>query len=455
VILSHRRMIVAGEFHLAILKTNYKQMKVLMFGWEFPPHISGGLGTACYGLTKALSGMPDMKITFVVPKLWGDEPLRDMTMIGADQVPVFHSTVKFTDTDEKIEYYELCSGLVPYLGTVEYDELLSKRSSLTKRMVETTKDGRFIFEGNYGQNLFQEIRNYALIAEKIACELEFDVIHVHDWMTFEAGIAAKNISGKPLVIQIHSTEFDRSGIHVHPGICSIEKSGMEVADAVIAVSNLTRNICISNYHVNPEKILTVYNAAEALELIHERKKKEPNEKHIVSFLGRITHQKGPEYFIDAANLVIHRNYKVHFVMAGKGDLRDAMIKRTKELGISEYFDFPGFIHDSEVIKLFLKSDVFVMPSVSEPFGIVALEAMQAMVPVIVSNQSGASEILENVIKVDYWDINEMANAIEVLISDRNFCANLSSKAKLEVDKISWMNSASAVHDVYLELVSNR
>jgi glycosyltransferase involved in cell wall biosynthesis len=420
-----------------------------MFGWEFPPHISGGLGTACYGLTKALSEFHNIELAFVVPKVWGDEDYSNCILIGADQIPVLHSEIEFQDTASKVDYYGLRSELIPYLGTNEFYELKSSGISGERTLVETDGSGKLIFGGGYGENLFQEIQNYAMVAEALAGELDFDVIHVHDWMTFPAGIAAKRISGKPLVVHIHSTDFDRSGTQVNPAICSIEREGMEMADRIIAVSNLTRNTIINNYHIDPEKVVIVHNAVDPLfpELI--RKSKTANEDKIVSFLGRITLQKGPEYFVDAASLVIQKMPNVRFVMAGKGDLLNAMISRAAELNLSDYFDFPGFLPDDEVAQLFQKSDLFVMPSVSEPFGIVALEAIQSEVPTIISKQSGVSEVLNNVVKVDYWDVNGMAEAIIYLLNDLLFTENLVSQAKKEVEKLIWKNSAAKVREVYL------
>ncbi len=423
-----------------------------MFGWEFPPHISGGLGTACHGLTKALSGFQELEVTFVVPKAWGDEDQSNVTLLGADQVPVIHRTIQFADTDSKADYYELRSELIPYLGTNEFDELKSKLSSGEKNLVEITPEGKFIFGGDYGPNLFQEIRNYTTVAEKIARELEFDVIHVHDWMTFPAGIAAKRISGKPLVVHIHSTEFDRSGQHVNPTICAMEKEGINTADRIIAVSNYTRNIILNNYHIQPEKVVTVYNAVDPVDSEERTEHKKDSGVKIVSFLGRITMQKGPEYFLEAARLVLQKMNNVRFVMAGKGDLLNSMIRRAAELNISESIDFSGFLKDSEVADLFRKSDVFVMPSVSEPFGIVALEAMQAKVPVIISRQSGISEILKNAVKVDYWDTQAMADAILRLIYFPEIGNDLQNKGKKEVDQLSWKNSGNEVRMVYIDLI---
>ncbi len=430
-------------------------MKVLMFGWEFPPHISGGLGTACLGLTKALSGFQDVKLTFVVPKVWGDEDHSKITLIGADQVPVICKQIQFADYESKVTYYELNSGLVPYLGTSEFDELNSENVLGKDRLVEVQPDGKFSFMGDYGPNLFQEIQNYALVAGVLASELDFDVIHVHDWMTFPAGITASRISGKPLVVHIHSTEFDRSGTQVNPAICTIEKEGLEVADQIISVSNFTRNRIIHNYHIQPEKIKAVYNAVEQVDPEEKSGWERDAARKTVTFLGRLTRQKGPGYFLDAANLVLQKMKDVRFVMAGKGDLREAMIRRVAELNISQYFDFPGFVQDSEISSLFRKSDVFVMPSVSEPFGIVALEAMQAGVPLVISKQSGVSEVLENALKVDYWDTHKMADAISSLLINPEIAGKLIKNGKLEVDKLTWTVSASKVRELYKRLIDER
>lgn len=429
-------------------------MKVLMFGWEFPPHISGGLGTACYGLTKSLSRFGDVEVTFVVPRKFGDEEMTNITLLGAGEIPVIKKQLQFDDSDSKIGYYELKSDLIPYLGTSEYFELISKMLPEENRLTEITSEGKFIFSGDYGIHLFQEIKNYARVAEKLASELNFDVIHVHDWMTFPAGIAAQRISGKPLVVHIHSTEFDRSGQQVNPAICEIEKEGLNAASRVIAVSNLTRSRIVRNYNIKPEKVVTVYNAVEPF--IDEKKPTlhKPAGQNIVTFLGRITMQKGPEYFLETAFRVLQKMENVRFVMAGKGDLRDAMINRAAELNISSYIDFPGFIPDCEVPQLLFESDIFVMPSVSEPFGIVTLEAMQAGLPVIISRQSGVSEILKNAIKVDYWDVHGMSVALLDLLNNPTRKTLLGNLGKNESGKFLWKNSAAQVRQIYTNVTED-
>ena len=427
-------------------------MKVLMFGWEFPPHISGGLGTACYGLTKGLTGFDDVSIIFVVPKAYGDEDQSTMKLLGANEVPVTHKQIQFSNLQSKIDYYEVESGMIPYVGPEEFWKMTTKVISEKTKFIETSSDGKINFSGRYEQNLFQEIYSYSIVAEVIARDNEFDVIHAHDWLAYPAGIAAKRISGKPLVIHVHATDFDRSGGSVNPTVYAMEKEGMDAADKIIAVSNMTRNTVIEKYNINPEKVVTVYNAVEPLSQEEKIKLKKGVDEKIVTFLGRITMQKGPEYFVEAANLVLQKMNNVRFVMAGSGDMMNAMVKRAAELKISDRFHFTGFLKGDDVFNMLRMSDVFVMPSVSEPFGIVPLEAMQSNVPVIISYQSGVSEILKYAIKIDYWDTYAMADAIYGLINYPALHSMFKEYGKAEVDNLLWKNSAQEVRDVYLEVI---
>jgi glycosyltransferase involved in cell wall biosynthesis len=423
-------------------------MKVLMFGWEFPPHISGGLGTACFGLTKGLAKLNQVGVIFVVPKSLGDEEQSAIQIIGANNVSISHKEIQFEDVQQKIDYYEIESKLIPYVGEEEFWTLKSHKYSKETRFVETNNGYKIEFSGKYGPGLLQEIRNYALVAEIIARENQFDIIHAHDWLTFPAGIAAKHKSGKPLVVHVHATEFDRSGGNVNPKVYAIEREGMEMADGIIAVSSLTKNIIVEKYGIPAGKITVVYNAVEPV--TEEKDKgfhKGVNEK-IVTFLGRITMQKGPEYFIEAAKLVLKKMNNVRFVMAGSGDLMNQMIARVAELGISDHFHFTGFLKGNDVIQMLRMTDVFVMPSVSEPFGIVPLEAMQFNVPVIISNQSGVAEIIENAIKIDFWDTYAMADAIYGILNYKSLAKHFKREGKQEVENLEWVNSASAVTDVY-------
>ncbi|MFW5774400.1 MAG: glycosyltransferase family 4 protein, partial [Tangfeifania sp.] len=304
------------------------------------------------------------------------------------------------------------------------------------------------FTGTYGPGLIEEIKNYALVAEIIAEENTFDIIHSHDWLTYPAGIAAKKLTGKPLIIHVHATDFDRSGGNVNPAVYAIEREGMEMADKIIAVSNLTRKTIIEKYGILPEKIDVVYNGVEPTGTKGNLQiKKGVNEK-VVTFLGRITMQKGPEYFVEAAYLVLKKMENVRFVMAGSGDKMSTMIKRVAELGMADKFHFTGFLKGDDVYNMFKLTDVFVMPSVSEPFGIVPLEAMQADVPVIISNQSGVSEVLKHAIKIDFWDTYAMADSIYGLLNYPSLSGFLKKSGKSEAGNMKWHNSALAVRKIY-------
>lgn len=429
-------------------------MKVLMFGWEFPPHISGGLGTACYGLTKGLAKLNQFGVIFVVPKAFGDEDSLAIQLIGANQVPVSQKVIQFEDVQQKINYFEVESQLIPYVGEEEFWNLKSRKYSKETRFVQTDEGYKIEFSGKYGPDLFQEIKNYALVAEIIARDNQFDIIHAHDWLTFPAGIAAKKVSGKPFVIHVHATDFDRSGGSVNPRVYAIEREGMEMADGIIAVSSLTKNIIIEKYGIPSEKITVVHNAVEPVTDEKERRLHKGVDEKIVTFLGRITMQKGPEYFVEAAGLVLKKMNNVRFVMAGSGDLMNSMIARVAELGISDHFHFTGFLKGNDVNQMLRMTDVLVMPSVSEPFGIVPLEAMQFNVPVIISNQSGVAEILENAIKIDFWDIYAMADAIYGLLNYSALATYFRKEGKHEVESLEWVNSASAVTDVYNSVLNH-
>lgn len=427
-------------------------MRVLMFGWEFPPHISGGLGTACYGLTRGMSSIDNMEILFVVPKAYGDEDQSRMKLLGAGDVTIDIRTVRESQYLKDLSYIEINSNLVPYTSPEEYEELVNKAEHQGKRFVETSMGGKLHFTGKYGKDLYEEIANYAVVAGEIAQKEEFEIIHSHDWLTYPAGIAAKRASGKPLVIHVHATDFDRSGGKVNPTVFEIEKTGMHIADKIIAVSNLTRNTVIEKYGIHPDKVVTVYNAVDPI-TDHERLtlKRGINDK-VVTFLGRITLQKGPEYFVQAAYKVLQKMDNVRFVMAGSGELMEKMIQWTAALGISDRFHYTGFLKGDDVFKMFSISDVYVMPSVSEPFGISPLEAMQSNVPSIISHQSGVAEILKYAFKVDFWDVDALADAIYGLLNYPSLAQMFKKHGVQEVNDMKWENSGKKVHSIYQEFV---
>jgi glycogen synthase len=428
-------------------------MRVLMFGWEFPPHITGGLGTACYGLTKGLA-KKNIEVIFVVPKAFGDEDKSSIRLVAAEDIDVSHTKVEMEEFWRKIHYLEISSNIIPYVDPEEYQKLI-EQSELEKTLnKETSSSRKFKFSGKYGINLMDEVTRYALIATNLAINQKFDVIHAHDWLTYPAGIAAKMISGKPLVVHVHATEYDRSGENVNQSVFEIERRGMTVADKVITVSNLTRNIVITKYGIPEEKVVTVHNAVEFSNDydFEEYNKKLPEQ--IVTFLGRITYQKGPDYFVEAANKVLMKNENVRFVMAGSGDMMNRMIRRVAELGISHKFHFTGFLKGSDVNKMFQLSDVYVMPSVSEPFGISPLEAMRSNVPVIISKQSGVAEVLKYALKIDFWDIDAMADSIYGLLSYKALSNFFIKYGQDEVNNLKWENAADGVKGVYESMISN-
>lgn len=425
-------------------------MKVLMFGWEFPPHISGGLGTACYGLTRGLSTFDDMDILFVVPKTYGDENPKKMDLIGAGNIQVDFNKINYN----KLKMIEVYSNIVPYTSPEEYEEFQTKTTEQQTKYISSDGKGFINFTGTYGANLLEEIENYSIVASVIAEQNEFDIIHSHDWLCYPAGIAAKAISGKPLVIHVHATDFDRSGGSVNPAVFKIEKEGMEAADRIITVSNLTRDTVIHKYGIDANKVETVYNAVEPIEVAEHLKEKSNLDEKIVTFLGRITHQKGPSYFLEAAKKVLEKTDNVRFVMAGSGDMMNDMVEHAAKLGIMDKFHFTGFLRGDDVFRMFYQSDVYVMPSVSEPFGISPLEAMQADVPSIISYQSGVAEVVKHALKVNYWDVDALANAIYALVTYPSLSVMFKKMGREEVDSLKWEHSASHVREVYRYTLEN-
>ena len=430
-------------------------MRVLMFGWEFPPHISGGLGTASYGLTRGLTKIPRLNIRFVVPRVFGDESPSKLELVGANNVMLSRRKVNYEGFLREIEYIEIDSSLVPYTDPEEYERVVKEAGSGHRKFIQTSFRGKIDFSGGYGENLFQEIANYAIVASVLGESGDFDIIHSHDWLTFPAGMAAKRVSGKPLVLHVHATDFDRSGGSVNPAVFDIEKRGMEAADMIIAVSNFTRNTIIHKYGIHPDKVVTVYNAVEPLAENEKRELKKSFGDRIVTFLGRVTLQKGPEFFIEAAYKVLQKMDNVRFVMAGSGELFDRMVLRAASLRIADKFHFTGFLRGEEVYRMFSLSDVYVMPSVSEPFGISPLEAMQSNVPVIISHQSGVSEVLRYALKIDFWDVDAMADAIYGLLNYSALSDMFKHFGKEEVDNLKWENSAQKVNEVYKNVLNNQ
>jgi len=412
-------------------------MKILMFGWEFPPLMSGGLGTACFGMTKALADLGH-KIVFVLPRTDGDRSPSHVELVPSSGVAVPGRSPEEPSIFTGLSIRSVDSVLRPYLSASRYRSFLSGMSG----------SPLLGLSGNYGADLISEVIRYGRAASVIAREHPFDVIHAHDWMTVFAGIEARRISGRPLILHIHALEFDRSGENINQDIYDIERCGLEAADHVIAVSHYTKKIIIERYGIDPGKVTIVHNAVtrrEAGEVY--RVKKDPQEQ-VVLFLGRITFQKGPDYFIEAAAKVLQDMPEVTFIMAGAGDMMPRMVERVAELGIGRRFHFTGFLAGDDVERIFALSDLYVMPSVSEPFGISPLEAMLYDIPVIISRQSGVSEVLRHALKVDFWDVQELAGKIMAVLKHPPLAAEMAARSRDELKNIRWEHAAERIVNIY-------
>jgi len=442
-------------------------MRVFMLGWEFPPFISGGLGTACYGLTKAMSGL-GTEILFVLPRPV-TSPFSTHVKLLSPRAgsPLASPVTEFRlDEFEHVSFRAINSKLGdPYARPSKGVMDRSKTAKGSTVETETAEAGvRGGSSGatvgaakgggdHYGGDMFAEIQRYAALASEIARQEEFDVVHAHDWMTFPAGLAVAGIKGVPLVVHVHSTEFDRSGVNVDTRIYDIERRGMHGAMKIIAVSLLTKNIVAHHYGIEPNKVEVVYNAVEINgNGFDEEKYKIHKDEKIVLFLGRITMQKGPEYFLAAAKKVLEVMDNVKFVMAGSGDMIRRTIEMAASMGIGHKVLFTGFLRGADVERVFKMADLYVMPSVSEPFGIAPLEAMSHDVPVIVSKQSGVSEILNHALKVDFWDINEMANKIIAVLRHPPLASTLRQHGSFDVRKRTWVDAARECVGVYDQAV---
>jgi glycogen(starch) synthase len=446
-------------------------MRVFMLGWEFPPFISGGLGTACYGLTKAMSGI-GTDIMFVLPRPVASPFSTHVRLVSPRPGSQFESpSTEFRlDEFDRVTFRTVNAQMAdPYTRPEDYQPKKLSPTAAHRKDVPVSADQESgtvpapdlpdkpaAPNAHYAGDLFQEVQRYAALAAEIARGESFDVVHAHDWMTFPAGLAVAGIKGVPLVVHVHSTEFDRSGMHVDQRIYDIERRGMHGAMKIIAVSYLTKNLVTHHYGINPGKVEVVYNAIEQNGNGHgfdpEQYSIHKDEK-IVLFLGRITMQKGPEYFLAAAKKVLDVMDNVKFVMAGSGDMIRRTIEMAAAMGIGHKVLFTGFLRGGDVEKVFKMADLYVMPSVSEPFGIAPLEAMSHDVPVIISKQSGVSEVLTHALKVDFWDINEMANKIVAVLRHPPLASTLRQHGNFEVNRLSWTDAARACVNVYQQAMN--
>ncbi|MCC6661700.1 MAG: glycosyltransferase [Phycisphaerales bacterium] len=435
-------------------------MRVLMLGWEFPPFIAGGLGTACHGLTKALDHMGH-EVLFILPRTVENglrthvkllSAIRTGMRLAPDGSPIGDAAAS--------EQYRM-PGLrrVVFRGvaaafTSPYpsffradtapDDAFGQPRETPPRGLEQPGVIGAVGPGAaaaYGADLAADADRYARLVVSLAQHESFDVIHAHDWLTYPAGLALARLSRKPLVVHVHSTEFDRSGERVNPAVYDIERRGMHGAQRIIAVSMFTKSICVSRYGVRPGKVDVVYNGIERESRQPRPEARIAQDDKIVLFLGRITMQKGPEYFVRAAARVLEVMGGVKFVVAGTGDLESAMQGEAARLGISDRVVFTGFLHGRDVERVFRMADCFVMPSVSEPFGITPLEAIRSGVPVIISKQSGVAEVLTHVLKIDFWDIDEMANKIVAVLRHPPLSATMREHGAVELRPLTWEGAA--------------
>ncbi|MBW2969797.1 glycosyltransferase family 4 protein [Candidatus Woesearchaeota archaeon] len=394
------------------------KLKVLMFGWEFPPYKSGGLGTACYGLTKALSKQ-NVEVTFVMPVTPEGAKAKFVKLIGASNIA---KNVKIKTID---------SPLKAYMTSASYEEQYYTWGSNKKQV--------------YGKDLYQEVQRYAQIAKHIAKTEPHDIIHCHDWMTYQAGINAKKASKKPLIMHLHATEFDRTADNPDHRISHIEWQGLDQADIIITNSHFSKKNIIKHYKIHPDKIQVVHwGIDEAPTMNYKPEKKDKT----VLFLGRVTIQKGPDYFIEVAKKVLEHEPNTKFVIVGDGDMLPRMINRTAELGITDKVIFTGALSGEDVHKAFQTADLYVMPSVSEPFGLVALESLKNRTPVLISKQSGVSEVLKNALKTDFWDLNKMTDMIVNVLRHTALQEELKEHGTREAQKFNLDEPARKIKEVY-------
>lgn len=419
-------------------------MKVLMFGWEFPPVISGGLGTACFGLTRGLA-QEGIDITFVVPRVTGKAKKSHVRLIDASSIKL---SGDHADTIEDVRIRPVDSFLIPYMTEESYMEALEKAARDSKN----GKSKKAASWEPYGPDLYSEVLRYSQIAGVIAKQESCSVIHTHDWMTIPAGIEAKNQTGKPLVAHMHSLESDRSMVRLNERIYGIERLGMMEADHIIAVSHYTKRKIVDQYGIPEEKISVVHNAALHFESRHkDHIMKDPSRKFVL-FLGRITAQKGPDYFLEAARKVLSRNPDIHFIMAGSGDMMGQVKEKAARLEIENNVHFTGFLRGADVEKIYAMSDLYVMPSVSDPFGITALEAIMCGVPVIISSQSGVSEVLQTCPKVDFWNTGALADRIMEILENDALREEIVGSCREEMKNVNWKIAAEKIIDVYQRLL---
>jgi glycosyltransferase involved in cell wall biosynthesis len=415
-------------------------VRVLMFGWEFPPMINGGIGTACYGLTRHLA-LKDVAITFVLPKVSMRMHHYFLNIIDGDQFIDTDKIEKQATIEETYNHLEECieheSLLAPYESEKRYEEIY--------RSLEENRS-------KYRPLLFDEVTRYAKLGSLLGKEKSFDVIHAHDWMSFDAAIKAKEVSGKPLITHFHTTEYDRRGKAIDLRVFNIEKNAMERSDRIIVVSKLMKVQIVERYSVSPEKIEVIYNAVEKGETIDfDKRITHFHNKKVIFFLGRITSQKGPEIFLEAAETVKKSVKDAVFVMAGDGDLAGQVQQKCFQKGMSECFFFPGHLRSAEKEKLLAVSDVYVLSSLAEPFGITLTEVMQYDIPIVMTEGLGAHEVAPDSLEFKFGDSEDLAQKIKLLLENPEVVDQVTCNYGKQLDRLDWNVTAMKVIQIYKQL----
>jgi glycogen(starch) synthase len=421
--------------------------RVLMLGWEFPPVINGGLGVACHDLCIAMSEYS--RVTMILPKSNPEYRVENLELFGLNSIDTRTlKNISHLQEYEQLEHVHFIdSNLDPYyngnMTRHQHAEIKSKYINDVEIGGETFTV--FNIDDLYGGDVIEKVQVFGKLAAKIALTLEFDVIHAHDWMTMIAGMEIKSKTGKPLVMHIHSLEVDRGGPHSKGWVYQMEKRGMEYADVLMPVSNFTAENIKTHYGINEAKIFPVHNGIRPVNVFH---KERAFDEKMVLFVGRLTRQKGPEFFLEIASRVLEYYPDVRFVMAGQGDSFQNIVDKSAYKHIGNRFHLTGFLDMDKIHELLASADVYCMPSVSEPFGLSAVEAVQFGIPVVISKQSGVAEVLTGSLKFDFWDINKAADYIIGLLQDDVLRVKMVEDANNDLLSISWENSAKKVMEGY-------
>ncbi|HET6244325.1 MAG: glycosyltransferase [Bacteroidetes bacterium] len=417
--------------------------EVLMLGWEFPPVINGGLGIACHDLSIAMAEFAN--VTMIIPKAIPGFNTGKLNVIGLNNIDVnsFEDISRQNEYGSLNEIYKIPMDLDPYYSTDYTSE--RKTGYINEVIIQGKKYSIFDIDNLYGGDVIHKVIQFGNIAAKLSERLNFDIIHTHDWMTMVAGMEIKARSGKPLVMHIHSLEVDRSGPESKGWMYDIEKQGMEAADLLMPVSRFTAENIVKYYGIDPAKIVPVHNGIRP---VVPFKSVRPYKEKTVLFIGRLTRQKGPEYFLQIASKILKHNPDVRFVVAGAGESFRKMLLDSSYSKIGNRFHLTGFINQQEIKHLLSISDVYLMPSVSEPFGLSAVEAAQFQIPCVISKQSGVAEVLSGSLKFDFWDVDRAADYVLNLIDNPMLNSKVVDDANKNLKLISWNLTAKKVVQTY-------